>query len=134
MATFDSMMETAKTTAAAASKKAEELANVAKLKLDGAQLNQDIKKLFVQMGEFVYRSYRNAESGTEQIEQWCDQVDTKKEELRKNRAKINALLHKKVCPECSHANDEESIFCARCGAKLTEDEQQDDHDQEQEQK
>ncbi len=123
MADFDSMFAGARSTARAAGKKAEELLEVARLNMVVRDLKREVNHEFRQMGALLYKTRRQEgmEPVTEQeIEEFCLEVDGKRERLQEAELRMNTLRRRKVCAACTQSSPEKNEFCPRCGERLPE--------------
>ena len=113
-----SLGQTAGTAAQAAGKKAEQMADVAKLNLKIFDLKSDIDGLLKQMGQIMYDTHQGKEAPADALNDMLAQVDAKHAQIAEERGRINALRNSKPCPKCGAACGQEDKFCKACGAEL----------------
>ena len=76
-------------------------------------IQNDISKIFTQMGQDVYESYKGG-TVDDTISQKCDLIDEKKAEIEDLEVKLEELKNCKKC-ECGKSCKKEDAFCAACG-------------------
>ena len=94
--------------------KSGELVEIAKLSLQISTKEEDIAKVYREIGEKVYDAYKNADVNVE-VEPLCEELDrlfAELEELKSRRAK---LRDEHACPGCGKMVKEGHAFCHHCG-------------------
>lgn len=97
-----------------AANKSGELVEIAKISLQISSKEDDIAKIYREIGEKVYDAYKNADVNIE-VEPLCEKVDAlfvELEELKSRRAELRA---EHVCPGCGKMVKEGYAFCHHCG-------------------
>lgn len=118
MSTLDDLFIKAKDLASAAGSKAQEMAELAKLRLQAAQLRSDMDANYLKMGEIIYE-LKKAKTDNEDLIAMCiAEIESQHKELDELNAKINELKNEVKCPECMAANPISALYCSRCGASL----------------
>lgn len=107
--------------------KAENIAAQTKLKFAISDTEGKIKEFYAEIGKKVYSSYTRGEWVDDEIEAKCKKVDTLIEEVNSLREKLSELKESVKCPECGEYNDKENMFCAKCGARMEEDAQAEEY-------
>ena len=115
---FDGLINKAKTIASATGKKATEIVEVSKMKLQVVQINNDIDKLYKKIGELTYGKIKNNINSDEQINGISNQIDELFEQISELNAKISEAEQTVKCTNCGALNSKDSIFCSRCGKSL----------------
>ncbi|WP_312643694.1 zinc ribbon domain-containing protein [Hydrogenoanaerobacterium sp.] len=118
MDTFDEFLGKAKNLVDLAGKKTGEAVELAKLKMSRMQLNGEIQKTYEKLGAFVYKFHKSGEDNQELIDICVGEIDSLLVQLDAIASKINEIRSSVKCPQCGALNDEESIYCAKCGAKM----------------
>ncbi len=105
-------------------KKAGEVKEVTKIKYQLFDLNNDVKKLYSEIGKKVYEEMGMSPALPDDVLMKCEILEAK-------LAKIAALQEKEskiaegnvdiVCPVCGNLCDVEENFCPVCGAALIEE-------------
>ena len=122
MGILDDVVINAKTAAEAVGKKAGQIVDVSKLRINAAELNAEISKRYEALGEYVY------ESGRERLAEDAEAVGKMAEidELVNQRNTVTKELvdkqNKVVCPVCGKQSPITAQYCSNCGAKLTSEE------------
>ncbi|MGI6030988.1 MAG: zinc-ribbon domain-containing protein [Eubacteriales bacterium] len=118
MGVFDQFVNKAKSSAQVAGQKANELMEITKLSMSQSEKNDEVNKLYAEMGCMVYEAYLNNDPSTEELHAKCALVDAKLAEIKEIREKINQLKKIKVCAKCGEENPSDNQYCAQCGEKL----------------
>lgn len=118
MGVFEEVVINAKTAAATVGKKAERLVDISKLRLNSAELENEITKKYEALGRFVYDSIKADTSVKGLLEEHVEEIDALYQKLDEVNEKINTLRKKAPCPVCGCQNEENALFCSHCGVKL----------------
>lgn len=100
------------------SKKAGELVDISKLKINAAEVQNEISKKFELIGKVVYDSNDESLGCNPQIETLKNQLDYLFLKLNDINEQIAAMKKKCKCKECGELNDLNSNYCCKCGAKI----------------
>ncbi len=106
-------------TAQTVAKKSGEIWDASKTKYAIFDLNNDIKKLYYEIGKLTYLSVEKEEDHTDSIRMKCEIVSAKLariEALKNNGGKGDFK-----CPVCGKPSDSTMSFCPSCGADMTVD-------------
>ncbi|MDO4563750.1 MAG: zinc ribbon domain-containing protein [Clostridia bacterium] len=101
-------------------KKAGEMYETTKVKLEISELNSAAKNIYKEIGELVYAAHSNGEDNDAELEEKfaaIDEIREKLAELDERQIKIKNL---KICPQCGATVPDDSSFCPKCGAKTEE--------------
>lgn len=118
MDTFDEFLDKARGLVDLAGKKTGEAVEFAKLKLNHAQLNGEIQKTYEKLGAFVYKFKKSGDENDELIATCVNEIDGLIAQLDAIDVKINEIRSAVKCRQCGAVNDDEAVYCAKCGAKL----------------
>lgn len=118
MSRLDDLLIKAKDFASAAGSKAQEMAELTKLRLQAAQLRSDLDANYLKMGEIVYELRKASTENEDLIAMCIAEIDAQHKELEELNEKINDLKNEAKCPECMASNPREALYCSRCGASL----------------
>ena len=120
MGILDDVVINAKSAAEAVGKKAGQLVDVSKLRINVAEVNAEISKRYEALGEYVYENCRAllAEEAEcvgkmAEIDELANQRDVLTKELVDKQNKV-------VCPNCGKHSPITAQYCSSCGAKLGE--------------
>lgn len=119
MGKFDELFIKAKELADAAGNKAQEMAELTKLRLQVAQLRSDLDANYLKMGEIVYELKKAKTENEDLITMCIAEIDAQHEELEALEAKMNELKNEAKCPACMASNPKNALYCSRCGTALT---------------
>ena len=102
------------------SKEAGRIVDISMLRFNVADIQKEISTKYEALGKMVYESVKSGKSASAGFDEQIAEIDALFKKLEDVNEKLNALRHKAVCPRCGFLNDEKSLFCSRCGAKLSE--------------
>lgn len=112
-----------KTTADIVAKKSTELVELSKVKLNIANTKSKINTNFRILGEMIYISQKDDDKIDSDM---YDETIAKIDELYLKLAEYNeiaaGLMNKKLCPDCRKANEDDAVFCSKCGYRFADDE------------
>lgn len=98
-------------------KKSGEFVDASKTKYAIFDLNNDIKKLYSEIGKLTYLSVEKEEDHTDSIKMKCEIISAKlaRIDALKNSTKEGSFK----CPFCGKPSDSSMNFCPSCGADMT---------------
>ena len=120
MGKFDNLLLKAKDLAGVAGNKAQEVAELTKLKLQATQMRNEIDSNYMKLGEIVYELEKNGTQNEELVNMCVAEIEAKLQELEEVNQKINEMKKVVKCPECGAESPAGSLYCSRCGASLAE--------------
>ena len=85
-------------------------------------MGQEIEKVFHQIGQSYYSGLKKGGADFEALGRLCSTIDTLERDVEALRKQTDELKRLRRCPECGHAQNIDSKFCASCGHRLKEDE------------
>lgn len=118
MDTFDEIFDKAKTFVDIASKKTSDAVELARLKMNRMQLNGEMQKTYEKLGAFVYKFHKSGQVNQELIDICIAEIDELLKQMDDIADRINEIKSSIKCPECGAVNDDEAIYCAKCGSKM----------------
>jgi len=98
--------------------KTSNLLDITKLNIALSDTDKKISEIYEQMGKSVYEKYSEGISITKEFDDMCAVIDEFIVEKESLKGQIAELKKSIPCPECGQNNDKENEFCAKCGAKL----------------
>lgn len=122
MGLFEDVVVNAKSAVNVFSKKAGELVDVSKLKINSAELHNEMSKKFEQIGKETYNSVKNDGNINEQVKILIVEIDKLYQELDQINQQIAVMKNKCKCKECGCINNQDSFYCCKCGAKIVDHE------------
>lgn len=112
---------------AVVSVKSKELIEITRLKNQIGALEDQIRKIYPEIGETVCHMACQDGFDTEAIHEKCKvvadleaQIKEKEEELRQTRQKAQEALGKSFCAFCDGELIENAKYCSHCGQKVAE--------------
>ena len=119
MAFFDKLSETLTNASKDVSQKAKDLSGVAKLTMDIHTKEDQLQKLYAQIGKLYFEAHKDDEPAEyEQMSQIKEMI-TVIEDMKKDLMELKGA---KVCPRCGQEVKTADVYCKSCGAKLEDDE------------
>ena len=101
-------------------KKAKEIAEIAKLTGRIAEKEESIKGAYIELGKYVYESQK--EDAPEEVAEKFAVIDAAVEEIEGLKREVRKLKGRQECPDCGKEVSYSAAFCSYCGAKLPEPE------------
>ncbi len=101
-------------------KKAKELAEIAKLTGQIAEKEESVKGAYIELGKYVYETQK--EDAPEEVAEKFAVIDATVEEIDHLKKEIRRLKGRQECPDCGKEVSYSAAFCSYCGAKLPEPE------------
>ena len=120
MGTIDNLIIKAKDLASAAGSKAQEVAEQTKVRVQAAQLKNDIDANYLKLGEIIYELRKSGAENEELINMCIEEISSQLEELDELNSKLDEMKRVLRCPECMKENPLDALYCQRCGASLKE--------------
>ena len=105
--------------------KTSNIVDATKLNIALSDTEKKMNKLYTAIGEAIYADYANDEDIPEQFVELCSQIEDFKTEADAIRVQLAELKSSVICPSCSSSNEKGSEYCSKCGAKLSEDKEED---------
>lgn len=105
-------------------KKANEVKEISKIKYSVYDLNNDVKKLYSEIGKSVFEELRESMALTEDIRMKCEILEAKLAKIEALKEKEKAVRSAKGmlrCAVCGEDCAEDLNFCPVCGASLAEE-------------
>ena len=121
MSIIDNVKNFASKTAKDAVKVSGDAVEFTKLKFKLADLNEKINDEYVSIGKAIYKSSLGIDFDSEQIQQMCNEISELKVQVSELESEISVITNKKQCPYCNTKNNADSIYCTKCGEKISID-------------
>lgn len=119
MTTFEDILCKGKSAAECVGKKASDLVEITKLKMEAAEMEKDVNATLEGLGRLIYdgrKSGQDVTALTEECIAKIDELNAKIVEVRRKIDEYNSILR---CPQCQAVNSDDSVFCKKCGVKLS---------------
>ena len=118
MTTFEDILCKGKNAAECVGKKATDLVEVTKLKMEAAETEKDIASTLEGLGRLVYDGRKSGQDVTALTDECIAKIDEMNAKVAELRGKIDEYNNVVRCPQCSAVNTDDSAFCKKCGTKL----------------
>ncbi len=118
MATWESVVSKAKELTETAARKATDIADLAKLKLDLAENENAIKTTYEAIGRLTYQAARDGQQDDDTLAELMTQIDELMAVNAELTEKIDRNRNRKTCAACGTANEENASYCKHCGQGL----------------
>lgn len=123
MGILDDVVINVKSAAEVVGKKAGQLVDISKLRINMSELNTAIGKCYSELGQYVYDIKKSGVTGDEaDFAEKIAEIDDLYAQLSAVATEIAALQNKVTCPVCGKQCQADTSFCPYCGAKLSSDE------------
>lgn len=111
--------------------KAGQLVDVSKLNIKMAELKNDMKNEYENLGKAVYKAKKEQTEDDVTINYEVAQIDNLSLQIEELKKQIATMKNKVLCGSCGQPNEVGSSYCTKCGGELspetkTESETQDD--------
>lgn len=118
MTTFEDILCKGKNAAECVGKKATDLVEVTKLKMEAAETEKDIASTLEGLGRLVYDG-RKSRPGRDRPDGGMHRQNRRDERQGRGAARQNERVQqRRARPQCSAVNTDDSAFCKKCGTKL----------------
>lgn len=119
MPKFEDLLNMAKDGMSAAEKKANELWDTTKLKMEISRLEKEISSTYEGLGRLVYDAKTGSDEDTTELLDTCVQhIRELTEQAEKLQEKLAESKHAVRCKECGKMNEGDASFCKFCGKAL----------------
>ncbi len=120
MGVLEDIFVKAKAAAGALGEKAGQYVDVSKLNIKLAEFKSDLKSEFENLGKIVYQSEKNEVENRAGINAGIAQIDNITLQIEELKKQIASIKNKVLCNACGSQNEVDSVYCAKCGEKLSE--------------
>ena len=117
MGTIDNLIIKAKDLASAAGSKAQEVAEQTKVRVQAAQLKNDIDANYLKLGEIIYELRKSGAENEELINMCVEEISSQLAELDELNGRLDEMKRVLRCPECMKENPLDALYCQRCGRR-----------------
>ena len=118
MGLFENAVNTAKSAAKNVGKKAEEVLDLSRNKLNIAELENKLNDSYAALGMLYYNYLENGTTDPGREQELVHVIDEANAAIKDLKETINELRNRVTCPACAAANAPEAGFCSQCGARL----------------
>lgn len=96
--------------------KGKDIVEITKLNSQINTEKENIKALYLKIGEEVYQAYKNG--GESAYAELCGQIAEIDAKIQELSNKVLELKNASKCPSCGAEVTKETAFCPKCGTKL----------------
>lgn len=121
---FDELGRTISNAAENVGRKTELFLEIQKMKSRLHSAQRAVEKSCRELGELIYRRYDEGEKMDSEVSLICEDIDQMKEVMEELQEELAAKKGKRICPVCQAEIAKESVYCMRCGSKVTEEEKE----------
>jgi len=118
MGIFENFFMKAKGAVDALGEKAGQFVDVSKLNIRVAELKSDLKNEFEALGKTVYNCEKNHLDAAQETNTFVSNIDNIYIQIEELKKQIAEMKNKVICKFCSGANENNAIYCGKCGKKL----------------
>ena len=115
MGVFEDIFVKAKGAVDAIGEKAGQYVDVSKLNIHLMELKSELKGEYENLGKIVYKYNKSGEDGKTEFNVCIAQIDNINLRIEELKKQIATIKNKLLCKSCDHLNEQDSIFCAKCG-------------------
>ena len=121
MGLFEDVVVNAKSAVDIVGKKAGKIVDVSKLKINAADLNNEIAKRYESLGRMIYEQKKTDNDSSELISDCIAAIDDLYEQLDAVNEQMVTMRAKFICKNCGQENPQNATYCSKCGQKMPED-------------
>lgn len=118
MGILDDVVINAKSAAEAVGKKAGQIVDASKLRINVAELNAEISKRYEALGQYVFEGCREKLTEDAEAVGKMAEIDELLSQLAAVSKELNDKQNKIVCPSCGKQSPTTAQFCSNCGSDL----------------
>ena len=118
MGMFENFFMKAKGAVDALGEKAGQFVDVSKLNIRVAELKSDLKNEFETLGKTVYNCEKNHIDAAQETNTFISNIDNIYIQIEELKKQIAEMKNKVICKYCNAANENNAIYCVKCGKKL----------------
>ncbi|MDO4199815.1 MAG: zinc ribbon domain-containing protein [Clostridia bacterium] len=118
MGVLEDFFVKAKVAVDALGEKAGQIVDVSKLNIKMAELKNDMKNEYVNLGKAVYKAKKENTDDDATINYEIAQIDNLTLQIEELKKQIAAMQNKVLCKSCGQPNEVGSHYCAKCGEDL----------------
>ncbi len=122
MGVFEDIFVKAKGAVDAIGEKAGQYVDVSKLNIRLMELKSDLKDEYENLGKTVYKCAKDGADGKSEVNVIVAQIDNINLRIEDLKKQIATLKNRVICKSCEHLNEQDAVFCAKCGQKLAQQE------------
>ena len=98
--------------------KAGQLVDVSKLNIKMAELKNDMKNEYANLGKAIYKSKKEQVDDDVTVNYEVAQIDNLNLQIEELKKQIATMKNKVLCNACGQPNETGSLYCSKCGGEL----------------
>ncbi|MEI6601995.1 MAG: zinc-ribbon domain-containing protein [Clostridia bacterium] len=118
MSIFSILFNNAKVTAKNVTHKTGEMIEGAKLSFAVSTEEDKIEKTYASIGKKIYEEHCAGQSFDEDINSYCEEVDSEEAKIRLLNRTIAELKQTTICKSCNATVKKDALFCPKCGIRI----------------
>lgn len=118
MIDFTSLKNRIMGTAETAGKKAGDMVELTKMRMQVAQYKGELAKAHEKLGAMIYNMMKVEEEDTSAINVCIDEIDYILDKIQEAEEKVKELRKVSCCQSCGLEIPSDACFCPKCGAKV----------------
>lgn len=119
MGVLDDFIVNAKTAVNTVGKKAGQIVDISKLRVNAADLNNEISKRFESLGRAVYEAKKTENDAADLVGESAAAIDDLYDQLDAVNQQLALVRERLICKNCGAENAQGAVFCSKCGHKLS---------------
>ncbi|MBR2735241.1 MAG: zinc ribbon domain-containing protein [Clostridia bacterium] len=119
MGVLEDFFVKAKVAVDALGEKAGQLVDVSKLNIKMAELKNDMKNEYENLGKAVYKAKKENTDDDATITYEVAQIDNLNLQIEELKKQIATMKNKILCKSCGQPNETGSSYCSKCGGELS---------------
>lgn len=120
MAILDDILRTTQKAGKAIADTATDVYGYTKTSYNIAALENKLKDILVQIGQYTVEEHKSGKSDAQQLELLLKQVEEVEKQIEQAKGERAEIKNEVICAACGKSNPKNNTFCAACGAKLAE--------------
>ncbi len=116
---FDNAVDKAKDMLDVAKRKTDEVIAIEKLRYTVSSLKAKLSSDYKNLGMLYYEAQNGNEKLSDNIAAAVENINQKKNLIKKTEAQIADIKNKRICPSCKASVEKDAMYCSVCGEKLT---------------
>lgn len=118
MATWDEIKDCLYATGRDVSKKAKDMSEIARLKMDIRAKEDFVEKQYAALGQKYYKAHKNDEAPAEETQ--FSIIEEALEEIERMKQMMLKLQGASECPKCGAKMPDGAMFCSNCGTRMND--------------
>lgn len=100
------------------SQKTDEILQMTELRININNIEREIERSKLYIGELVYKYYLNERMPVEEIQQKCREVQNLYYKANRLKERVYTIKGLKYCVNCGESVGDDESFCPKCGKRI----------------